>query len=951
MEDTIEVLVDRYFTKPGEKAVDRFEFEDSYVHKKRDDESQSVFDGKSITYPKGFSELARRVTTGKYLVREGVPDTGYESDFRRMVDRVVDTITEYGKANGYFIGNETEDFRQELGLLILDQRFAFNSPVWFNYGKNNYQKGNKEAKLYFFDEKENKIKISNSLYDRPQGSACFILKLEDCLEGDSGIKNWYSKMTDIYKSGSGDGSNVSSLRSKGEPIRGGGFSSGVISFMRPGNELAGVVSSGGITRRAAKMVVLDADHPEILEYVRLKADAEIHARALIATGMSPEEAYQNVQAQNQNMSVRLTDDFMHAIESDSNWELKNRTDGKVVRVLKARELYSAIVTSAYVSADPGLQFHDTINDWFTCPNTEKNTATNPCAEYMGVNDSACNLGSVRLTKFVDEKGNFDVKGLKKAIRIATIAQDIIVDYSGYPTEAIAKNSHDLRPLGIGFADLGGMLLSLGIAYDSDEARKICGGITSLLSASAYETSADLAKRKGAFVEYEKNKEPMKRVLRKHQEASNLIETKSQIINLEEIVNTANDTWVKVVNAESYRNSQVSVLAPTGTIGFMMDCGTTGIEPFAGHRLVKNLAGGGTMNLRNPYIEKGLEKLGYSPTYITEIMHYFDEKSTFVGSKLKNEHLDVFDTAMGDVASRRLSVKAHLGMMAAAQLFLSGGISKTVNLPKGVDVEEIWNTYFDAWQLGLKAVAVYADGTKLYQPLNLETAVGKEIKLGRGEIERLKPNAEGIKSSFEITTENGASYNLRVLTFEYPDGRLGEVVIQAFHQGSSVRTNWDNIGVLVSQALKSGAEPKGLFGKLVGTKTEIAGTTDNELISRVTSAEDLIARWLILNYSGVEDYREVTEDYDYELPNGTIPRHEQVKDRIQREVYFDEIKKIQKIMGLTDLEAIKKFDKKHGGTGVIQIMGIPCSKCGKPTENDGKCNKCVSCGITVGGCSA
>jgi len=952
MEDTINVLVDRYFTKPGEKAVDRFEFEDSYVHKKRDGEARLVFDGKSITYPKGFSELARRVTTGKYLVREGVPDTGYETSFIQMINRVVDDITDYGNNNGYFRDIEAETFREELSALILGQGYAFNSPVWFNYGKNKYNiKKNKGVGLYYFDEKSDKVKESDSLFERPQGSACFILKLEDSLDGKNGIKDWYSKMIRIYQLGSGDGTNVSDLRAEGEEISGKGYSSGVLSFMEPSNDLAGVVSSGGITRRAAKMVELNVDHPEILEYITLKATAEIHARALIASGMNPNEAYQNVKAQNQNMSVRLTDHFMRAVENDSNWKLINRTDKRVVKVLKARELFSQIVTSAYVSAEPGIQFHDTINDWFTCPNTGVNSSSNPCSEYFGVDESACNLGSFRLTRFVDDNGNFNIDGFKKAVRIAIIAQDIIIDYSGYPTSDIAKNSHELRPLGIGFADLGGMLLGLGIAYDSDEGRNLAAGITSLLSASAFETSVELAKRKGAFVEYEKNKEPMKRVLNKHKEASERLNTESPKINLKDIVDAANVTWKKVVSADNYRNSQVSVLAPTGTTGFMMDCGTTGIEPFGGHILVKNLAGGGTMNLRNPYLEKGLMKLGYSAPEIIEIMNYFYDRRTFAGSKLKEEHLDVFDTAMGDVSGRRLSAKAHLGMMAATQPFLSGGISKTVNLPEGVNVEEIWNIYHEAWKLGLKAVAVYVDGTKLYQPLNLEAVVESEVNLKRGEIERLKPLAEGMKASFEIRTDNGASYNLRVLSYEYPDGRLGEVVIQAFHQGSSVRTNWDNIGVIVSQALKSGATPKGLLGKLVGTKTEISGDTDNELIPHVTSAEDLIARWIILNYEGEEAYREVTENYDFELPNGTELRHEQVRDRLHREIYFNDIRRIKRIMKLKDLEEIRKFDSKHNSKGIKQLIGIPCSKCGKATVNDGKCNKCMDCGITIGGCSA
>lgn len=677
---------------------------------------------KNVEAPEGWSQLAVEIAASKYFRKSGVPKTQHEKSVRQLVDRVVTAIAASAlKQTGYFkTKKEAETFKNELKYILLSQRAAFNSPVWFNAGLFEAYKIVSPSEHYAWDAKKKSIQPTKNAYERPQCSACFIQSVEDSIDG---IFELARNEARLFKYGSGTGSNFSTLRSKYEPLNSGGHSSGLISFLEVLDRGAGAIKSGGTTRRAAKMVVVDIDHPEVLDFIDWKMNEEHKAKLLIQAGLSADfegEAYRTVSGQNANNSVRVTDQFMKAVQSEKPWKLLARISGKVVREVPSADVWKKINHAAWMCADPGIQFHDTINQWHTCPNTNEIRSSNPCSEYMFLDDSACNLASINLVKFLNADGSFDFESFIHTARTLFVAQEVLVDYSSYPTEKIAQHSHDYRPLGLGFANLGSLLMRKGIPYDSDEGRAWAGAITSLMTGVAYLTSAEMARAKGAFTGFKKNRIPMLKVMKMHEKALNKISWNSLPEGLDK---AARNLWKAVIyNGDKYgfRNAQATVVAPTGTIGLLMDCDTTGIEPDFSLIKLKKLVGGGEIQIVNQSVKSALRVLDYDDNQIESIIAFIAEHNTLVGCpEFKQEHLPVFDCANAAPGGRVLSPESHVTMMAAVQPFISGAISKTVNLPNSATEADIGRIYFMAWELGVKAVAVYRDGSKLSQPLNVK----------------------------------------------------------------------------------------------------------------------------------------------------------------------------------------------------------------------------------------
>lgn len=695
------------------------------------------FEMKGVEAPEGWSQLAVEIAASKYFRKMGVPKTKSEHSVRQLVDRVVKAVVASGvKQKGYFSSKKDADtFAKELKYILLSQRGAFNSPVWFNAGLWESYKINSPSEHFAWDETKKTIQPTKNAYERPQCSACFIQSVEDSIEKIFELAKTEAK---LFKYGSGTGSNFSAIRSKYEATSAGGHSSGLISFLEVLDKGAGAIKSGGTTRRAAKMVVVDIDHPEVLDFIDWKMKEEQKAHMLIAAGLSSEfegEAYRTVSGQNANNSVRVTDAFMKAILNEKPWKLKARITGKTYRELPAAEVWKKISHAAWMCADPGIQFHDTINKWHTCPKTGPINSSNPCSEYMFLDDSACNLASINLVKFLNPDGSFDFESLIHTARTLFVAQEILVDYSSYPTKKIAQNSHDYRPLGLGFANLGSLLMRKGIPYDSDLGRAWAGALSSLMSGVAYLTSAEMARAKGPFAGYRANRAAMLKVMKMHEKANRGIAWESLPMGLDKAVK---NLWKAVVFngiKHGYRNAQATVIAPTGTIGLLMDCDTTGIEPDFSLIKFKKLVGGGEIQIVNQGVEAALRTLQYSDEQIAKILkHIEDHNSLEKCPELRSEHLSVFDCANAAPGGRVLSPESHVKMMAGVQPFISGAISKTVNLPSTATEKDISDVYFLAWRLGVKAVAVYRDGSKQSQPLNLkfkgETPEGQptEIKV-------------------------------------------------------------------------------------------------------------------------------------------------------------------------------------------------------------------------------
>ena len=687
-------------------------------------QGEIFFEMKNVEAPSSWSQMAVDIAATKYFRKKGVPKTGHETSVRQMVNRVVKAISHSARQQkNYFASAKDEKtFANELSHILLTQRAAFNSPVWFNAGLWESYGIQSPSEHFAWNFKTKKIAPTKNAYERPQCSACFIQSVTDSIEGIFDLAKTEAK---LFKYGSGTGSNFSKIRSKYEALSSGGNSSGLISFLEVLDKGAGAIKSGGTTRRAAKMVSVDIDHPEVLDFIEWKMREEEKAHLLIAAGLSADfegAAYKTVSGQNANNSVRLTDKFMEAVGRNEMWSLRAQKDSKktrkVIRQIPAPEVWGKITHSAWACADPGLQFHDTINRWHTCPQTDEIHASNPCSEYMFLDDSACNLASINLVKFLDDDGRFDFESLIYTARLLLTAQEILVDYSSYPTEKIAQNSHDYRPLGLGFANLGSLLMRMGIAYDSEAGRNWAGAISAMLTGVAYLTSTELAAAKSSFVGFKRNKTSMLKVIDLHQKALREISWEQLPAGLEDALA---QIWKSVVfNGKKFgfRNAQATVVAPTGTIGLLMDCDTTGIEPDFSLIKFKKLVGGGEIQIVNQSVPVALEKLGYDEQQRKNILDYIERHNGLEGCPdLKDEHLAVFDCANAAPGHRALSPESHVKMMAAVQPFISGAISKTVNLPSTATEKDISDIYLLAWKLGLKAVAVYRDGSKQSQPLN------------------------------------------------------------------------------------------------------------------------------------------------------------------------------------------------------------------------------------------
>ena len=842
------VTIEHFFSTAGVHPFEQLEWEKRSA-KISSDSGEAIFEQDNIEVPIGWSQLATKVVASKYFYGD-VEGGRREHSVKQLVHRVCETIADRGLRDGYFATQEqAEIFYNELAWLCVNQYGAFNSPVWFNVGLYDVYGIAGSKHNYRWDPQERTTVPCQNSYEYPQASACFIQSVKDSMED---IMRLATCEAMLFKHGSGTGTDLSTLRSSKEKLSGGGKPSGPLSFMRVYDQIAAVIKSGGKTRRAAKMQSLKVDHPDIKEFITCKTVEEKKAWALIDAGYSGEhnsEAYDSVMFQNSNLSVRVTDEFMQAVEKDDTWATYAVTTGKKMDTHSARELMQLIAEGTRICGDPGVQYHSTINRWHTCPNSGPINASNPCSEYMFIDDSACNLASLNLMKFRREDGSFDVQAFKKAIRIFTIAQEILVDNGSYPDRAITINSHRFRPLGLGYANLGSLIMSLALPYDSDQARALASAISAIMTGTAYATSAEIAQLKGPFDELEKNKDPMLKVIAMHrQHAYNLPETHCP----DYLKNAAKDAWDEALDAGTkvgFRNTQTTVLAPTGTIGFLMDCDTTGIEPDIALIKYKLLAGGGMLKLVNKTVPMALERLGYTPEDIRAICDYVDEHETIEGApKLSPDHLPVFDCAFKPRNGKRfIHYMAHLRMMAAVQPFISGAISKTINMPKESTTEEIMAAYMEGWKLGLKAVAIYRDGSKRLQPVSTDKYKDEKAKAGaeaaapvaaRPFRRRLPDTRHSITHKFSVAGHEG------YLTVGlYEDGQPGELFITMAKEGSTVGGLMDVIGTCTSMALQYGVPLITLVDKFRHARFEPSGMTSNREIPFAKSLIDYIFCWL------------------------------------------------------------------------------------------------------------
>jgi ribonucleoside-diphosphate reductase alpha chain len=891
------LTVARYFTTPGVDPADELAWEYRSASISGED-GKSVFEQKNIEIPKSWSMLATNVVASKYF--RGTPGTPErESSVRKLVARVVDTITRWGVQGGYFAADaDKQAFHAELTHLLLRQKAAFNSPVWFNVG----------------------------VEEHPQCSACFINSVDDSMESILGLCRTEGM---LFKYGSGTGSNLSSIRSSRELLAGGGTASGPVSFMKGFDAFAGVIKSGGKTRRAAKMVILNADHPDVLDFVRCKATEEKKAWALIDAGYDGSfngEAYGSIFFQNSNNSVRVTDDFMKAVVEDKPWSTHAVRDGAVLDTMKARELFREIADAAWLCGDPGMQFDTTVNTWHTCPNTARINASNPCSEYMFLDDSACNLASLNLMHFRTIDGDFDVPAFKHAVDVVLMAQEILVDFSKYPTQRIAENSFAYRPLGLGYANLGALLMASGLPYDSDEGRQFAAAITSLMHGQANLQSARMAEKMGPFAGYQKNAEPMLGVMRRHRKAAYQI---AEVGVAKDLHTASRAVWDEVLTSgeeHGFRNGQVTVLAPTGTIGFMMDCDTTGIEPDIALIKYKKLVGGGMLKIVNNTVPLALQKLGYSVAQVTEIIAYLDKHETIEGAPhLAENHLAVFDCAFKPAkGSRSIHWLGHIAMMGAVQPFLSGAISKTVNMPTHATVEDIEKAYLEAWKQGLKAIAVYRDGCKRSQPLNTsrtqEKAKETVLKVEyRTERRRLPDERQSITHKFSIGGHEGY-----LTVGMYEDGSPGELFCVMAKEGSVVSGLMDSFATSVSLALQYGVPLKVLVDKFSHTRFEPSGFTGNPQIPIAKSITDYIFRWLALKFLPSQDVPEV---FKQDMPG--LAQKAEAEARPAAAV------------------PVVKASSSAKDTYLNQADAPPCHTCGAIMIRSGACYKCSNCGATSG----
>jgi ribonucleoside-diphosphate reductase alpha chain len=903
----------RRFTPPGSHAFDLVEWERrtaAIIGEK----GQVIFEQKDVEVPRSWSQLAINVVAQKYF-RGGVGTPERETSVRQLIDRVVETLAAWGREGGYFATEEdAENWSQELRYLLVTQHASFNSPVWFNIGVPGRAQ---------------------------QGSACFINSVQDSMES---ILELVKTEGMLFKFGSGTGTNLSVLRSSKEQLSGGGTASGPVSFMKGYDSFAGSIKSGGTTRRAAKMVILNADHPDILEFIRCKAEEEKKAWALIDAGYNvgfnvSGGAYDSVQFQNANNSVRVSDDFMRAVDNDKKWETKAVVDGRVIDSYKARDMWREIAEATWICGDPGLQFDTTIQDWNVVPNTGRINATNPCSEFVFLDDTACNLLSLNLMKFQTEDGKFDVERYRHAIDVCFTGQEIIVSNASYPTPAIGKNSEALRPLGLGYANLGALLMSMGLAYDSEEGGRFAGALTAIMTGRAFAQSARMAQVKGPFSEFPKNREPMLRVMEKHRQAAHQLSTSPESAD---VVDAARETWdeaVKLGRAHGYRNAQATVLAPTGTIGLMMDCDTTGIEPDLALVKYKKLVGGGLLKIVNTTVPAALRKLGYDEVKVKEIVEYIDENDTIEGAPhLMDEHLKVFDCAFKPVnGARSIAPMGHVRMMAAVQPFISGSMSKTVNLPTDATVEDIEQTYMESWKLGLKCIAIYRDGCKRSQPLSTSLDKKKEEKATvveyRALRRKLPDERKAVTHKFDIQGHEGY---LTVGLFD--DGTPGELFVTMAKEGSTISGLMDAFATQTSYALQFGVPLKFMVDKFSHMRFEPSGFTKNKEIPIAKSIVDYIFRWMASHFLPVEDQDEA----------GVVRREPAPVEPAQTPMKADNARPTTTP---TELKVIA-HPTTNGNGGVQKIAFIntdapACPDCGAITVRSGSCYKCLNCGATTG----
>ena len=885
----------RYYTKPGVHPFDEVEWElrNATISNEK---GEKIFEQKDVEIPKSWSMTATNVVVSKYFHGKiGTPER--EHSVRQLIERVAHTIYTWGVRNGYFATQEDADiFYHELTYLLVNQHMSFNSPVWFNVGNE----------------------------ERPQCSACFINSVQDSMES---ILTLAKTEGMLFKWGSGTGSNLSTLRSSRETLAGGGTPSGPVSFMRGYDAFAGVIKSGGKTRRAAKMVILNAEHPDIVDFINCKADEEKKAWALIEAGYDggfnvPGGAYDSVFYQNANHSIRVTDEFMKAVLEDKEWVTKAVTNGRPIEKFRARDIMRQISDAAWVCGDPGMQYHTTVNNWHTCSASAPINASNPCSEYMFLDDTACNLASLNLMKFRRPDGEFDVESFKKAVEITITAMEIEVDNASYPTPAIAQNSFDYRPLGLGYANLGALLMARGLAYDSEEGRSYAAAITSLMCGEAYKQSALIAKEMGPFKYFEKNREPMLNVMQKHGIHAERISQETLPADMWEASNAVWKDVVKLGKQHGIRNSQSTVLAPTGTIGFMMDCDTTGVEPDIALVKYKKLVGGGLMKIVNQTVPEALRKLGYDDEQVEHIVAFIDNNDTIEGAPhLKEEHLSVFDCAFKPANGQRsIQYMGHIKMMAAVQPFLSGAISKTVNMPTDITSEDIQQAYVEAWRLGLKAIAVYRDGCKRTQPLSTSLETKKETPKAHPLRRRLPDERQSITHKFSIAGHEGY---ITVGMFE--DGMPGEVFITMSKEGSTISGMMDSFATSISIALQYGVPLKVLVDKFSHARFEPSGFTNNPEIPIAKSISDYIFRWLGLKFLSKEDAPTTAAT----APTATevTPQARARQESSQR--MSSALERNEKVVFQTQADA------------------PPCHECGSIMIRSGSCYKCLQCGSTSG----
>ncbi|MCC9601508.1 vitamin B12-dependent ribonucleotide reductase [Stieleria sp. JC731] len=928
----------------------------------KDETGKALFEQNNCEVPTTWSQLATNVVVSKYFYGDPKNTEERERSVRQLVHRVTRTIADWGLADGYFESPEDgENFYRDLTWLCLHQHGAFNSPVWFNVGLH-HQYGVTGAKCnWAWDRTEGETFQPDNPYEFPQGSACFIQAVEDNMED---IMRLACAEAMLFKFGSGTGTDLSTIRSSKEKLSGGGTPSGPLSFMRVYDSIAGVVKSGGKTRRAAKMQSLKVWHPDILEFIECKWSEEKKAHALIREGYDSNfngEAYSSVCFQNANLSVRVTDDYMEAVRDNKRWQTRWVTDkvGGDPPSYDAKELLNKMSECAWHCGDPGVQYDTTINKWHTCPNSGAINASNPCSEYMFLDNTACNLASINLMKFANRDGSFDVKRFRAAARLFFIAQEILVDHASYPTEPIARNSHRFRPLGLGYSNLGSLIMSRGLAYDSKAARGLCGSLTALLHGEANRTSAEMAGVVGPFDDYSENEKPMLNVMRMHRDAANDIEDEGPA-ELKEAAQKLWDDVLDIGERYGFRNAQATVLAPTGTISFMMDCDTTGIEPDIALVKYKQLAGGGMLKIVNQTVAPALQNLGYTPEQIEVILAFIDVNDTIEGApELKAEHLPVFDCAFTPANGiRSISWKAHITMMAAAQPFLSGAISKTVNMPNDTTPADIADAYYWGWELGLKAIAIYRDGSKQSQPLNTKSddkVTKTETKVVTKTVEKIvyKPRRERLPDTRTSITHKFtiAGHEGYLCVGQYPDGRPGEVFITMAKEGSTVGGIMDSFGTALSIALQYGVPLEVLVNKFSHTRFEPMGHTSNKDIRIAKSVVDYIARWLGLTFMSNDD----SMSANVAVPTTPAPAQDSVNSGNGAEVTPIEssIAKNERASLLSSINgngtngSSKKEDNRQEQFARFQIDAPSCDNCGSITVRNGNCYLCHNCGASMG----